>query len=161
MWFLSVMLIIFLIFIFLFTRLVRKERQIYGQIIAKIYEHLNVSVSDKRPIIFLSYKSDIFQEADRLLETTDAEKLIVVFSAPDWLVSQKQRKWSDHVVVHAKELGWEIEKVSILQIKPGGIIKIKHVTEYLRNIQQNERGIHHGVLYSTDTGNSSYTRTLS
>lgn len=165
MWFLSVMLIIIIILVILFIVFVMKERRIYQSIIAKVYTHPEVITSNLLAILFLSYKSEVFQAVDRLLENTDNEQYIVVFSAPDWLIPQKKRKWIHHIVLNAKELGWEFEDVSIIQpevqSKRGGVTKIKQVIEYLENTHVEERGKSDGVQYPVDARNPSHSRTFS
>jgi|GEM_PF-4518633 len=156
MWYLSVMLIAISILSILFIMLVMRERRIFRSIISKIRDHPDVTTSDQRSILFLSYKSEVLQELDSLLEATNTEKFIVILSAPEWLVSQKRRKWVHHTVVYAKELGWEIEKVSIIQVKQKGITRIRHVVEYLENNHREGRGMNDGKHYA-----SGHTRTLS
>lgn len=156
MWYLSVMLIVISILSILFIMLVMRERRIFRSIISKIRDHPDVTTSDQRSILFLSYKSEVLQELDSLLEATNTEKFIVILSAPEWLVSQKRRKWVHHTVVYAKELGWEIENVSIIQVKQKGITRIRHVVEYLENNHREGRGMNDGKHYA-----SGHTRTLS
>lgn len=82
MWYLSVMLIVISILSILFIMLVMRERRIFRSIISKIRDHPDVTTSDQRSILFLSYKSEVLQELDSLLEATNTEKFIVILSAP-------------------------------------------------------------------------------
>ncbi|MCP1306364.1 hypothetical protein [Paenibacillus tyrfis] len=55
-------------------------------------------------ILFLDYSAPGFKEIDALLLSDMPDRVTVVFTAPEWLIAAKAKKWERHCVVSASGL---------------------------------------------------------
>ncbi|MFB0842334.1 hypothetical protein [Paenibacillus oleatilyticus] len=72
-------------------------------------------------ILFLDYTAPGFKEIDALLLSDMPGRVTVVFTAPEWLIAAKSKKWERHCVVNASSLN-----VPSLEVSPARIVKDKY-----------------------------------
>lgn len=67
-------------------------------------------------ILFLDYSAPGFKEIDAFLLSDMPGRTTVVFTAPEWLVAAKAKKWGRHCVVSASSLNASSSEVSPTRI---------------------------------------------
>ncbi|GMX63688.1 hypothetical protein Elgi_02910 [Paenibacillus elgii] len=72
-------------------------------------------------ILFLDYSAPGFKEIDALLLSDPLGRITVVFTAPEWLIAAKSKKWERHCVVNASSLN-----VPSLEVSTARIVKDKY-----------------------------------
>ncbi|WP_144706198.1 MauE/DoxX family redox-associated membrane protein [Cohnella terricola] len=53
------------------------------------------------PLLFLSYRSSGFKEADELLSAPSSREVFVMLDAPPWILETKRNRWSSHRLIAA------------------------------------------------------------
>ncbi|MDN9010154.1 hypothetical protein [Brevibacillus laterosporus] len=81
-----------------------KKRLIHEvRLIRTLQKQLGTSFST---IILVDYASPNFKSLDQLLAQGENKKIIVFFSAPDWLITIKSKLWKNHLVVNSNSFSW-------------------------------------------------------
>lgn len=64
-----------------------------------------ISSDYKTRYMLLNYSSSEFKQIDKILAENQLENIVIVISAPSWLINAKRRKWVNYVILDPVDIG--------------------------------------------------------